>query len=335
MYQSPDITIWKGRTDPLDGEDGLRWHNLVKPLDLFAILDPVTNGISRFAFLGFCCDEGVRRNQGRIGAREGPVSIRKNLRNLAVHFDRQNIELYDAGDVLCPEDKMEVAQEMLANKVAQLLQAGYHPVVLGGGHEVAFGHFCGIHTSLQEEKSTTGIINIDAHFDLRQYDKQGNSGTPFYQISELLKSEGKDFHYMVLGVVDTGNTQALFKTADSLSVRWQPYTAVTAENSSALFDEIDSFLRNVDTAYLTLDLDVFAEAFAPGVSAPSPFGLQPEMVRLLLKKILSSGKVISMDVSELNTVLDIDMRTARLAAHLIYDAIHEWSKSLAKRDATI
>ncbi|HEX5169012.1 MAG TPA: arginase family protein, partial [Cyclobacteriaceae bacterium] len=193
MYQSPDLSIWKGRTDPLDGEEGWRWHHVVKALDLFGIL-PDVNGTGRqFAFLGFCCDEGVRRNQGRVGAREGPHSIRKNLRNLAVHFDSSRISLYDAGNVICTEDKMELAQEMLGKKVTQLLQAGYKPIVLGGGHEVAFGHFQGIHSFISQKNTNIGIINIDAHFDLRRSDRQGNSGTSFLQISELLKNADQQF----------------------------------------------------------------------------------------------------------------------------------------------
>lgn len=325
MYQSPDLSIWKGRTDPLDGDAGFRWHHVIKPMDLYGILQPVSGKGPQFAFLGFCCDEGVRRNQGRVGAKEGPLNIRKNLRNLSVHFDPEKISLYDAGDVICVEDKMELAQEMLSKKITQLLHAGYKPLVLGGGHEVAYGHFHGIHTFSKQQKTKIGIINIDAHFDLRKYDKQGNSGTSFFQISELLNSDGYEFHYLVLGVHEAANTIALFNTARSLGAKWQTSSACTSDNLGSVFTLIENFVSNVQAVYLSLDLDVMNQAAAPGVSAPAPFGLQPEVVRQILKKIFENETVISLDVAELNPTIDVDFRTARLAAHLIYYIVNYWS----------
>jgi len=54
------------------------------------------------------------------------------------------------------------------------------PIVLGGSHELAYGHFNGIVNHLKKQtknSSKVGIINFDAHFDLRPYDNQGSSGT--------------------------------------------------------------------------------------------------------------------------------------------------------------
>lgn len=325
MYQSPDLSVWKGRTDLLDGEDGWRWHHVVKPLDLFGLLPNLNGNGKQFALLGFCCDEGVRRNQGRIGAREGPHSIRKNLRNLSVHFDPREISLLDAGDVICTEEKMELAQDMLAKKVAQLLQAGYKPIVLGGGHEVAYGHFQGIHNYNKQKNARIGIINIDAHFDLRKYDRVGNSGTSFLQINELLKSSNQEFHYLALGIHEAANTAALFNSAKNLGAQWQTSSACTSSNLGSVFTLIEDFVSHVDCVYLSLDIDVINQAFAPGVSAPAPFGLQPEVVRQILKKIFDTETVISLDIAELNPSIDIDSRTAQLAAHLIYYIVNYWS----------
>jgi formiminoglutamase len=298
---------------------------MVKPLDLFGIVPNVDGDGKRFAFLGFCCDEGIKRNQGRVGAREGPHSIRKNLRNLAVHFNPEQISLFDAGDVICVEDKMELAQDMLSKKVAQLLHAGYKPIVLGGGHEVAFGHFQGILNFTKQRNTKIGIINLDAHFDLRKYERLGNSGTPFLQISELIKSSGQQFQYLALGIHEAANTTALFNTAKSLGVQWQTSSACTTSNLGSVFTLIEDFVSQVHGVYLSLDLDVINQAFAPGVSAPAPFGLQPEVIRQILKKIFETETVISLDIAELNPQLDIDSRTAQLAAHLIYYTINYWS----------
>src|SRR5690606_7356050 len=141
MYQLPDLSVWKGRVDP-GGHETPRWHQVIKPLDLREDLSPSPSGRQSFALLGFCCDEGVRRNLGRTGAREGPAAVRKALCNLAFHWD--DVLLYDAGDVICAGQKMEAAQAMLGGKVHQLLTAGYRPLVIGGGHEIAYGTFLGI-----------------------------------------------------------------------------------------------------------------------------------------------------------------------------------------------
>ena len=68
MDLSPDMQLWNGRVDTGEGDRARRWHQVVRPLD-----DGTLPGI---ALLGFACDEGVARNQGRIGAAEGPAVLR-------------------------------------------------------------------------------------------------------------------------------------------------------------------------------------------------------------------------------------------------------------------
>ena len=79
----------------------------------------------------------------------------------------------------------------------------------------------------------------------------------------------------------------------------------------------DSFIGNNDYIYITIDLDGFSSAFTPGVSAPSPIGMNPKFVMSLLEFILSSKKVISCDIAEMNPNFDQDNSTANLAARLI------------------
>lgn len=323
MYQLPDLSVWKGRVDP-GGDETLRWHQVIKPLDLREDLSPSPAGHQSLALLGFCCDEGVRRNLGRTGAREGPAAIRKSLRNLCIHPDPAPTLLFDCGDVICSGEKLEAAQSMLGSKISQLLEAGYKPLVMGGGHEIAFGHFQGIYPYVSQRSRSVGIINLDAHFDLRQYEELGNSGTPFLQINNAIKAEGGDFNYLVLGIDDSGNTQDLFNRARELNVTWCLRNEQEAIGKDSLFNAIDNFTSRVQSLYLTLDLDVINQAYAPGVSAPSAFGWTPELIHRLLKKIFATEKVVSVDIAELNPSLDTDARTARLAAGFIYEIVKMW-----------
>src|SRR5262249_27211962 len=153
-----------------EGPGAVRWHQRVKPL--------TDNSPPGVVLVGFACDEGVRRNGGRVGAKDGPRAIRKALANMAWH---QEHPVYDSGDVLCVGEDLEGAQERLAEAVAALIRAGHRPLVLGGGHETAWGTFCGIMASQPDQ--TLAIVNIDAHFDLRSADRP-NSGTPFRQIAD-------------------------------------------------------------------------------------------------------------------------------------------------------
>nr|PZN57753.1 MAG: formimidoylglutamase [Bacteroidota bacterium] len=318
MYQPPDMSRWTGRVDYPRSVDTQRWHSVMQALDMSGDIPAAKSGTRCYALLGFCCDEGVRRNLGRTGAREAPAFIRRSLCNLAFHWD--DVILYDAGDVICSGQKMEAAQAMLGGAVYQLLIAGYRPLVLGGGHEVAYGTFLGVHPFAQSKKHELGIINLDAHFDLRQYEGEGNSGTPFLQMSEVLKKENSPFHYLVLGIEESANYSGLFQTAKELGVIWK----LRNEPMTARITAIEDFVSKVDSVYLSLDLDVINQAFAPGVSAPSALGWTPPEILEILQLVLSSGKVACMDVAELNPAFDVDSRTARLAAGLVYEAVKRW-----------
>jgi formiminoglutamase len=323
MYRPSSKTAWKGRVDAQDGDLGLRWHQKIKMLDLSATLAHVQHGEKAFALLGFCCDEGVRRNQGREGAVAGPGALRSIMASYAYHLP-ENYTLYDAGDILCTNQNLEEAQEQLGKKVALLLEHGYRPIVLGGGHEIAYGHFLGLNEATKDQK--LGILNFDAHFDLRSYTQQPSSGTPFLQIADKLNAYGRDFNYKVLGLQEYGNTQILFKTADQLGVTFTFAEEMNLSNLSALKSSLQAFLSKVDKVYITIDLDVFAAGYAPGVSAVNGLGIQPDIVLVLLKEVVQSGKLLSIDVAELNPVYDLDNRTAKLGAALLYETTKSWSR---------
>ena len=91
--------------------------------------------------------------------------------------------------------------------------------------------------------------------------------------------------------------------------------------------KIDAFLSGNDSIYVTICADVFSSAFAPGVSAPQPFGLQPETVLRLLKHVLNSGKVVTFDFAEVSPRFDSDDNTAKLAAVFVYALVNTLAQS--------
>ncbi|MGR5488749.1 arginase family protein, partial [Vibrio alfacsensis] len=87
------------------------------------------------------------------------------------------------------------------------------------------------------------------------------------------------------------------------------------------------FIASVDYLYLTIDLDVFNAALAPGVSAPAAIGLSIEHFYPFFNAILQhNNKLLMADIAEENPTHDIDNRTAKLAARLCWQMLAAMSK---------
>ena len=295
---------WQGRIDAEEQGVTTRWHQHVQSFDATS-----RGGV---ALMGFAVDEGVRRNAGRLGAADGPRALRGALASLPVLGEPA---VWDAGDVACAGGELEAAQDALADRAATALRQGCLPLVLGGGHEVAWGTFQGIIRARPGLRRVL-VVNFDAHFDLRQA-AQGNSGTPFRQIAECCQASGRPFDYHVLGISRYANTQALFERADTLGVRHvlddalQTDAAVDRARAALLRD-----LQACEAVYLTVCLDVLPGGQAPGVSAPAALGVPLAHVQALMDVVLASGKLVAADIAELNPAFDRDGLTAKVAARI-------------------
>lgn len=317
FYESPRENWWQGRIDGSEGS-AHRWHQQVQ---LTALSDLERKADSQSViFLGFSSDEGVLRNLGRTGAVKGPEALRKACCNLPVHFSSK-WQLWDAGNIVCRDGQLEEAQVNLSAAVSICLSSGGFPVLLGGGHEITYGHYGGLRKAFAGRK--IGIINFDAHFDLRAPGKNGpNSGTGFFQIATDAAKAGDEFFYMALGIQRSGNTRALFESASKFGVQFVSAQAITQGNRTEVLRKVSSFIDQLDILYLSFDLDVFASAYAPGVSAPTAAGLCYDgNFQSLIDLCFKSGKVYSIDIAELNPRYDLDNRTAILGAQIIFDCL--------------
>ncbi|TDM08977.1 MAG: formimidoylglutamase [Ideonella sp. MAG2] len=296
---------WQGRDDADEPGDTRRWHHVMQAWG--------SQAQGGCVLMGFAVDEGVRRNGGRTGAAEGPAACRQFLANMPLMGEPQ---LWDAGDVVCAGDQLEAAQTQLAQQVAAVVRAQARPLVVGGGHEVAWGTFQGL-VQARPEVQRWLIINLDAHFDLRQA-PAANSGTPFLQIQQHLQARGLPFNYRVLGISAYANTRALFDTAAALGVRhWLDEELQDAAGLARAQQQLAQDLQACEAVYLTTCLDVLPGGQAPGVSAPSPMGVPLAVVEAVLAQVLDSGKVAAFDIAELNPRLDQGGLTARIAARLV------------------
>ncbi|CDZ74253.1 Formimidoylglutamase [Peptoniphilus sp. ING2-D1G] len=316
-YRVEKDSTWKGRIDSETDFDSFRWHQWIEVIDLNDENLKPFDGNLAFGILGFECDQGIGLNKGRVGAAMGPSSIRSALANLPCQFS-QEIKLFDCGNVFPEGLTLDEAQKCLADAVDRVLNLNMFPIVIGGGHETAFGHFQGLFKHYKDSGSI-GIINFDAHFDTRPYEENGgSSGTMFRQIRDLELEEGHEYNYKVIGIQKHSNTKSLFNFAHENNIKYILAKDIVSGDITSYFEEIGEFIRDVDYIYITVDIDVFSTAYAPGVSAPTPLGLDPEKALMFIKYILSHEKVISFDIVEVSPRFDEDNTTSTLAAILIF-----------------
>lgn len=273
--------------------------------------------------VGFPSDDGVRRNGGRPGASEGPERIRRRLYGLTPDPRPESgmapllRRTVDAGDVRVTGD-VEGDQERLGRVVGRWLSGGAFVVVLGGGHETAYGHFLGhVEADLEPE-----IVNWDAHPDVRPLRAgRAHSGSPFRQA--LTHPSGACRGYSVAGLLPHAVSAAHlgFLRERGCRVRWRE--EVDATSASELFGSLS------EPVLASFDLDAVDQAWAPGVSAPAAGGMEPEVWLAAAEAAGRTPAVRSADVVELNPRLDPDDRTARLAAATVWHVL----RGLAARTA--
>ncbi len=273
--------------------------------------------------LGFSSDEGVKRDLGRFGAADGPSYLIHTLKKFPWSFP-QKISLWDAGSICFPDNRLEEGEKLLEEIVAALRAQGAFVIVIGGGHELSWGHFQGIVKSLfsPEEKLSIDVLHLGAHFNLKPLfpHQQVSSGNSLHQIYEYSQKKRIESRYAYLGIQSHSNTFESFKYADSIKA----YAALADEminQPEKIHQALEDWLALSKKIYLTLSLDVFAAAFAPGVSAPQALGMSPHQLLPFFRQVLASGKVAGFDIAELNPIYDQDGHTARLAVSLLLEVL--------------
>lgn len=317
-YHPPQAVSWQCRQDNGQLERLGQFIKLVS----WKQLAKQSYSKNTIAFVGFACDEGVKRNHGREGAREGPDALRLALANYPMHDKAVSKTFIDVGNVIGIEGALEKSQATLGELVHDLMRKNIFPIVLGGGHETAWGHYQGIASNLNDPNFA--IVNIDAHFDMRPVlsDGEGTSGTAFLQIAEERKKRGLPFHYYCFGIQKSSNTQSLFETAKEWDVHY-----LTCDECKDFPDQAEQLVKKIikkhNKIYLTICLDAFSASVAPGVSAISPNGLLPSEVIPLLRRLAQSKKVIAADIVELSPPLDHHGMTAKLGAFCLVEFLYQ------------
>lgn len=298
--------LWNGRLDSFEEID-LRFWQVIKGIEEYR----EEKNKKVFCFIGYDTDTGVVRNLGRGGAKEGPNAIRKAMQSFPII---ENTALYDYKNLSVYET--EEAQAEYSKKMEKLFEKGIFPIGIGGGHDITYASYSAIRNSFPDKK--IGIINFDAHLDIRPYDNGRTSGTSF---KEILDND-KNVSYCIVGFQNCGNTKRLIDTAKKYNTLILP--EYLEENE--IIEKVNKFIETVDIVYITFCMDVFDASIAPGVSAPTALGLTGKKGLNIFLAILSKGKTVALDFAEVNPSFDIDNRTAKLTGRLIYEGMTYLSK---------
>lgn len=272
--------------------------------------------------------------QSRRGVDMGPSAIRyagldDRLRELGCHLrDCGNVET-PVRDALPTEGGMAYLAAVLeaAERVFQAgraaFSAGETPIFLGGDHSIALGT-----VAAAAADGKTGLLWIDAHgdFNTPETSPSGNlHGMPLASLTgrgipELVEILGPgptiaDPDTVLLGVrsLDAGERDLLRASdVNVFSMREVDESGIGRIARLAL-ERLDHCV----SLHVSLDMDSLDPSQAPGVGTPVPGGLTYREAHLLMEIIASSGKVKSIDVVEINPILDHSNRTARIAVELV------------------
>ncbi|MBI3805458.1 MAG: agmatinase family protein [Nitrospirae bacterium] len=275
----------------------------------------------RAGLLGVPSDAGVVHGGGRGGAAEAPSAIRLQLKRYgtAYNFERQadltTLSLADFGDLIPDEKSIEQTHHRLTKAVEAILDLGALPILLGGGHDLTFG---GVRALAQRTPGPVGGLTLDAHFDVREpLNGVPTSGTPFRNILEKLPNLSGD-HFVEVGGNGLVNAKGHFEYLLAKKAR---IFSLSETRQKGIGEVVEKALQiaghGTEKVFCSIDLDSVAQAFAPGVSAPSPDGFTPEEVSLAAYLAGVDPKVAYFDLMEMNPVFDQEGRTARLTAALV------------------
>lgn len=267
---------------------------------------------SHVVLVGCPQDEGVRRNGGRPGAAAGPDAIRRALFRLTTH-GLERLNLFDLGDAIV-DGALEQVHDRQRAAVERALRDGKRVISLGGGNDISFPDCA----ALGVLGSPVTAINVDTHFDVRA-DQPRNSGTPY----RMLIERG---HVAPRALFEIGGQPQANSAAYTAWLRDQGahifwLSDVRRAGAARLARDVLASVPSPGAVFLGVDLDVVRAAEAPGVSAPNPLGLTGEDVCDLVDAVASDDRTWVVEVAELNPAHDVDGRTARLAALVVWRAL--------------
>ena len=268
----------------------------------------------------------------RRGVDMGPSAIRyAGLRERLLELGIESV--VDHGNVPVPIADSAAAQatrnakylpiilavcDQLSHLVEETVRRGGFPLVLGGDHSIAIGTLAGV---ARARKRPPGLIWIDAHGDINTPLTSGSGNVHGMPVSIALEEKSIDAARTVLiGLrdVDSGEKQRIRE----LGVRAFSMSHVDKLGMERVMEEALAIASGDGEAlHVSFDLDGIDPTEAPGVGTPVRGGLSYREAHLAMEMVAETGRLGSMEITELNPIFDERNRTADLAVQLILTAL--------------
>jgi len=275
---------------------------------------------------------------GRRGVDMGPSAIR--LAGLRPRLESLGFEVRDRGN-LTVGDRVAIdpgtpkarhvaeivrVAIVLADTVTDIERGGGFPIVIGGDHSLAMGTLAGIARAGRRP----GVIYIDAHGDINTPETTPSGNVHGMPYAVALGLAGEPFPDTLRGTVD-GAHCVLFAIRDidrseRPNITAAGVTAITMadidrEGMAAAMGRAIVVASGGDGIHVSLDMDAIDPDEAPGVGTPVRGGLSYREAQLGMELLAASGKLRSLEIAEVNPILDRENRTAELAVELIASAL--------------
>lgn len=264
--------------------------------------------------------DGSIDHRARRGARLGPCFIRevlyaKSTFYLELDTDIGNLKIVDCGDVNVTTNFRESHRRIEA-ALTPIFESGMVPVIIGGDHSATYPSIRALCNSMEDGKRL-GVIDFDSHHDCRS-GLEEVSGLWVREIQEIEKTTVRGKNIVQIGVHGSAYSQFyrdyVRKTGITvftpIDVRKRGVDTITKE-------ALDLASDGVDVIYVSVDIDVLDQTFAPGTLAPTPGGLTSWDVIESIIEISRHPLVRALDIMEVAPPLDADNMTSKVAAEII------------------
>jgi arginase len=287
---------------------------------------PNRRPVARVEVIGVPMDLGADRR----GVDMGPSAIR--YARLKECLEKLGIEVTDRGNLRVPvPESATIAEqnakyfpiikavcEELAGMVREVIGAGGFPLVLGGDHSIAMGTIAGV---ARARGKAPGVIWVDAHGDINTPLTSPSGNVHGMPVHFALQEHAVDPSRMVfigLRDVDEGEKRVIRE----LGVKAFTMSDVDRRGMSSVVDEALTIVAEGESSvHVSFDMDGVDPQEAPGVGTPVRGGLTYRESHLLMEGVAQSGTLGSLEITEINPILDSENRTAILAVELILSAL--------------
>ncbi len=288
------------------------------PMDLGAGRRGVDMGPSALRIAGI---ENELRKLGYIVTDHGDVFIKNQERQLIKNPKLKYLE------------EIQRTTELLAKKVEKSLDAGNFPLCLGGDHSMAIGTLAGIAAHCKKNKKELGLIWIDAHADMNTEETtpSGNIHGMSVAASLGIGSEAltnihgfsrkvKPQNVALIGIRSLDRKEK--ETIKNLSLKTYTMTEIDRKGINYIINKVLKDLKNrVDHIHVSFDVDSIDPNFAPGVGTPVSGGLNYREAHLIMETLAECGCMSSLEVAEVNPILDNKNSSAVLTTELVASSL--------------